>query len=172
VTGFEVSSAQRKKIKGMRCLYCGAEAPDPAHVWQRSRGGCDHPDCVVPLCRECHDRYDERLSPRIDILPQLISGRFWVELAHPTLEHRVSPTALVARLCGKDGSDPMEIVKPLLSQLRQHRQATESRLGLIAAASRRAEPGELMMGPDRLLYEVAEEVEHELAANGLLESHP
>jgi hypothetical protein len=44
----------------------------------RSLGGCDHPKCVVPLCRRCHRAYDAR---RLDLLPHL-EPCFRAELAH------------------------------------------------------------------------------------------
>jgi len=43
-----------------------------------SLGGCDHPACVVPLCRPCHGRYDRG---ELDLLPAL-EPRFRAELAH------------------------------------------------------------------------------------------
>jgi hypothetical protein len=47
----------------------------------RSLGGCDHPDCVVPLCRSCHRAYDRG---ELDLLPYLEPG-FRAELAHGLL---------------------------------------------------------------------------------------
>jgi len=44
----------------------------------RSLGGCEHPDCVVPLCRLCHRAYD---TGRLDLLPHL-EPRWRAELAH------------------------------------------------------------------------------------------
>ena len=46
----------------------GWDGVDPAHVIPRGMGGCDHEDCIVPLCRGCHRMYDEG---RKDILPLL-----------------------------------------------------------------------------------------------------
>jgi hypothetical protein len=37
----------------------------------RSLGGCDEPDCVVPLCRVHHRRYDRG---QLDLLPYLEPG--------------------------------------------------------------------------------------------------
>lgn len=45
-------------------------------------GGCDSPDCVVPLCRFHHDRYDR---DGFDLLPAL-EKRYRRELAH-AVEH-------------------------------------------------------------------------------------
>jgi hypothetical protein len=44
----------------------------------RSLGGCDDPDCCVPLCRSCHRRYDRG---ELDLLAQL-EPRYRAELAH------------------------------------------------------------------------------------------
>jgi hypothetical protein len=44
----------------------------------RALGGCDHPDCVVPLCREHHRRYD---LGQLALLPYL-EPRFRAELQH------------------------------------------------------------------------------------------
>lgn len=66
--GFSASKAQRAKVDGETCRRCGAPFVDPAHVVDRSLGGCDDEDCVCPLCRRCHRLYDEG---RIDILPLL-----------------------------------------------------------------------------------------------------
>ncbi len=78
------SKAQRLKVSGLPCLVCGArDGVDPAHVTPRARGGCDHPDCVVPLCRfRCHRAFDDG---RLDLLPYL-EPRHRAELAH-ALQH-------------------------------------------------------------------------------------
>ena len=47
----------------------------------RSLGGCDHPDCVAPLCRPCHRVYDRR---ELDLLPYL-EPRHRAELAQGLL---------------------------------------------------------------------------------------
>jgi cytochrome c553 len=44
----------------------------------RSLGGCDHPDCIVRLCRRCHRAYDRG---ELDLLPHL-EPRYRAELAH------------------------------------------------------------------------------------------
>jgi HNH endonuclease len=60
--------AQRAKVAGRECLVCGWRPADPAHLVPRSPGGCDHPDCVVPLCRTHHRRYDRG---QLDLLSHL-----------------------------------------------------------------------------------------------------
>jgi hypothetical protein len=72
------SPAQRAKVAGRACLVCGQRPVDPAHLVPRSLGGCDHPDCVVPLCRVHHRRYDRG---ELDLLPYL-EPRFRAELQH------------------------------------------------------------------------------------------
>lgn len=68
------SRPQRIKVRAEgRCRVCGlpdtVTTIDPAHVADRSLGGCDQPDCTVPLCRAvCHPAYDEG---RLDLLPFL-----------------------------------------------------------------------------------------------------
>ncbi|MDP9346045.1 MAG: HNH endonuclease [Actinomycetota bacterium] len=52
------SEAQRETVLGLRCVVCGATPVDPAHLIARAQGGCDHPDCVVALCRAHHRVYD------------------------------------------------------------------------------------------------------------------
>jgi hypothetical protein len=75
------SPAQRAKVAGRACLVCGQRPVDPAHLVPRSLGGCDHPDCVVPLCRTHHRLYDRG---RLDLLSRL-EPRFRAELAHGLL---------------------------------------------------------------------------------------
>jgi hypothetical protein len=72
------SPAQRDKVAGRACLVCGRRPVDPAHLVPRSLGGCDHPDCVVPLCRHHHRIYDHG---ELDLLPHL-EPHFRTELAH------------------------------------------------------------------------------------------
>lgn len=93
------SSAQRAKIKAMgACVVLGStEGVDGAHVWPRGLGGCDSPDCVIPLHRELHNLLDRQ---EIDILGILIAHGLFVEIAHPILAHNVSPLTLLERLTG------------------------------------------------------------------------
>lgn len=77
------SPAQRNKVRDQACAYCRQDGPcDPAHLASKAQGGCDHPDCVVPLCRTHHRLFDTRA---LDLLPAL--EPFWrTELAH-AVEH-------------------------------------------------------------------------------------
>jgi hypothetical protein len=60
----------------------------------RSLGGCDEPDCVVPLDRRCHRAYDRG---ELDLLPYL-EPCFRAELAHALLH--VGLLRLLRRLTG------------------------------------------------------------------------
>lgn len=98
-TAPETSPAQREKVRGRPCAGCGREGHvDPAHVWRRAHGGCDHPDCVIPLCRTCHRAFDQG---ELDLLSRFADSEAWaVEQAHPILEHGVGLVELVRRLSG------------------------------------------------------------------------
>jgi hypothetical protein len=72
------SEEQRVKVAGRACLVCGRRPVDPAHLVSRSLGGCDEPNCVVPLCRRCHRDYDRG---ELDLLPHL-EPRCRAEVAH------------------------------------------------------------------------------------------
>lgn len=72
------SSLQRAKARE-GCRVTGAQHADPAHVVDRSLGGCDDPLCVVPLSRIVHDAYDRG---EVDLLPYLS----YAEQAH-AVEH-------------------------------------------------------------------------------------
>jgi integrase len=88
-TGFAASPAQREAVAGHRCIVCGAEGVDPAHVVSRALGGCDEAACVVPLCRRCHGAYDEH---RLNLLPHLEPD--WRE----QLAHAVAHVGVVGAL--------------------------------------------------------------------------
>jgi hypothetical protein len=86
------SPAQRREVAPQGCLACGGRPWDPAHLVPRATGGCDHADCVVPLCRACHRGFDDG---RLELLRHL-EPRFRSELAH-ALSH-ASLAWLVARV--------------------------------------------------------------------------
>jgi len=67
---------------------------EPAHLVPRSLGGCDHPDCVVPLCRVHHRLYDRGA---LDLLPHL-EPQHRSELAHGLLH--VGLIGLLRRVTG------------------------------------------------------------------------
>jgi len=93
------SQAQREKVAGRACIVCGATtAIDPAHVIPRSLGGCDHPDCVVALCRLHHRAYDRG---RLDLVPYLEPG-FRREAAHAVIH--VGLAGALRRIANQRGS--------------------------------------------------------------------
>jgi hypothetical protein len=76
---FGASQAQREKIVGSACVVCRqTKGLTPAHLAPRSQGGCDHPDCVVPLCWTHHRAYD---TGRLELLPHL-EPQWRAEIAH------------------------------------------------------------------------------------------
>jgi hypothetical protein len=95
------SQPQRDKVAGAPCIVCGVTTRiDPAHVIPRSLGGCDHPDCVVALCRLHHRAYDRG---RLDLVPYL-EPRFRGEAAHAVIHvglagalRRIANGALIMR---------------------------------------------------------------------------
>lgn len=92
-SGFTAASpAQQHKVARLACLVCRGRPCDPAHIVPRRHGGCEHPDCVVPLCRTCHRAFDDG---RLELLARLEPG-FRAELAH-ALGH-VSLAWLVRRV--------------------------------------------------------------------------
>jgi hypothetical protein len=63
------TDAQRAAVAGRRCVVCGTDRRiDPAHLIQRSLGGCGDPLCVVPAGRRWHRAYDRG---GLDLLPYL-----------------------------------------------------------------------------------------------------
>lgn len=76
------SAAQRAKIVGSACVVClQTKGLTPAHLAPRTMGGCDEPDCVVPLCWMHHRAYD---TGRLELLPYL--EPVWrTEVAHAVL---------------------------------------------------------------------------------------
>jgi hypothetical protein len=84
---FGASDAQRAKIVGGACVVClQTKGITPANLAPRSLGGCDHPDCVVPLYWLHHRAYDTR---RLELLPHLEPQR------RPEVAHAVSHLGLI-----------------------------------------------------------------------------
>jgi hypothetical protein len=97
----QASPAQRAKVRdSLGCIVTGADPCycDPAHLWPRGMGGCDHPDCVVVLRRDVHRAFDDG---ELDILGELIAHGCWAELAHAVEVHHVDPIALLQRCTGE-----------------------------------------------------------------------
>lgn len=90
------STAQRAKVRDQPCAQCGRRPCDPAHLWPRGRGGCDHPDCVIGLCRLCHRAFDER---RLDLLPIIAMNEYAAERSH--MAAHADLLSCVERLTGR-----------------------------------------------------------------------
>lgn len=92
------SDAQRRKVVDRCCVSCGTpNGCDPAHLWPRSLGGCDDQDCVIPLCRECHEDFDRGL---VDLEPVLALPQFAAERSH--MASHASFARCVRRLNGQN----------------------------------------------------------------------
>ena len=91
------SKAQRAKVRERGSIISGEWPCDAAHLTPRAWGGCEHPDCVIPLTRLEHRAFDDG---RLDVLGALIAHGCWAELAHAVLEHHVDPIALIQRCTG------------------------------------------------------------------------
>lgn len=78
------AKAQQEKVRPedggkVWCVACVANG-DRAHVGQAAHGlpltlwGCDHPDCVIPLCEHHHPQYDGHAGEtRLVLFPALLS---------------------------------------------------------------------------------------------------
>lgn len=105
--GMAASPEQRKKVRNLPCVVCGQSSGfdigdgggsfvvDPAHLLSRASGGCEHADCVVPLCRADHRAFDHH---ELDLLPALVDRGYFKEMAHMIEVHELSPFAVVERL--------------------------------------------------------------------------
>lgn len=87
------SPAQREKVRTESCIVCGQPGTDPAHLVPRSLLGCDSALCVLPLCRTCHQAYDQGA---LDLEPYLI-GTHIPELQH-ALEHTNGSVSRLLRI--------------------------------------------------------------------------
>ena len=84
------TAAQRAAVAGHACIVCGTTfRVDPAHLVNRSLGGCGDALCVVPLCR-FHHRANDR--GELDLLPYLEPA--W----RPQLAHAVGHVGLIGAL--------------------------------------------------------------------------
>lgn len=91
------SKEQRAKVAERVSIISATGPCDPCHLVPRSHGGCDHPDCVIPLTREEHRAFDDGT---LDILPYLIAHSMWAELGHAITEHHYDPIRLAERCTG------------------------------------------------------------------------
>lgn len=53
-TLFGVVKSQQHGFEGYQCRYCGKAAEAVDHAWPRSRGGDDHSNNLVPVCKACN----------------------------------------------------------------------------------------------------------------------
>lgn len=89
------SKEQRKKVAGRLCVECGAAGCDPAHLTARAQGGCECAECVIPLCRFCHRKFDTGF---LDLEPIIALPEFAIERAHMALH--MSYRSAIKRLNG------------------------------------------------------------------------
>lgn len=89
--GFAATDQQRRKMKTAVCVNCRRPGVDPAHLVPKSLAAqrCHDALCVIPLCRLCHDAYDDG---GLDILASL--ERWW----RPELGHAVAHIGLLPTL--------------------------------------------------------------------------
>lgn len=116
--GFAASPAQQKKAREGACIVTGAEAirgaiVDPAHLAARGgHGGCDHPDCVVPLVRHIHEPFD---NEGFNLLPYLCPHNapdtYAAEIVHALAHYDYSLTRLIHRLSGERHLPESEILR-------------------------------------------------------------
>lgn len=101
--GFAASKAQQDKVRGLPCVVCGRDGyeaqVDPAHVYPRRLAPCDCADGVVPLCRDCHARYEDPNQP-FDLLPALITCGYRAELVHAVVAHEAPLLHLLEQVTG------------------------------------------------------------------------
>lgn len=95
------STEQREKVASEACVVCARDRYDvridPAHLWPRGRGGCDHHLCVLPLCAEHHRAYDDG---KLDMLTLVVTDwpRYKPEFDHAT--SHADPVSVMQRLAG------------------------------------------------------------------------
>jgi hypothetical protein len=103
------SPAQRAKAAAERfCWGCGRERSDwlvldPAHFCSRAKGGCDHADCVVVLCRAgdgsgCHRSWDDGDLDLLRVCSRDYERRWAAECSHAATH--LTPVQVVERLAG------------------------------------------------------------------------
>jgi 5-methylcytosine-specific restriction endonuclease McrA len=85
------------------CRYCGAVARTADHVTPRSRGGADHPDNLVAVCRSCNK------AAGASVFTEFEAKRAWIRQHRkiidppatlPSAKRTKAPTAVNRRLTG------------------------------------------------------------------------
>lgn len=90
------SKEQRAKVRDAVSIVSGQPGCDPAHLVDRSLGGCDDPLCVVPLTRTEHRAFE---AGELDLVPHLLRADCIAEMQH-ALGHLRSPFRLIHKLSG------------------------------------------------------------------------
>jgi hypothetical protein len=85
-----------KRNAGVSIVSGASEGLDAAHLCPRGLGGCDDPDCTIPLTRYEHTMFDKG---KLDLLPYLVPGHV-DEIAHALHHYRGDVPALLERLTG------------------------------------------------------------------------
>lgn len=115
----------------------------------------------LPKLREHH-----RQEMREELIEELLGDerpleRFafdgkWLQAALDVITEGDAPCAGCELPALREKADQRD---KLLSAIKQHRNATESRLRLLAAGARQPESSDLMLKPDRDLYQLADSIE-------------
>lgn len=92
------SPEQRAKVKGAVSIVSGEGPCDPAHLVDRSLGGCDDPLCVVPLVRSEHRAFE---AGELDLLPALIAHGLTAEVQHALGHLEGNVIGLLEKLTGE-----------------------------------------------------------------------
>ncbi len=85
-----------KRSAGVSIVSGASHGLDAAHLCSRALGGCDHPDCTIPLTREEHRAFD---AGELDLLRYLVPHHV-DEIAHALHHYRGDLVALLERLTG------------------------------------------------------------------------
>jgi hypothetical protein len=85
-----------KRAAGVSIVSGASQGLDAAHLCSRALGGCDDPDCTIPLTREEHRAFD---AGELDLLRYLIPHHV-DEIAHALHHYNGNLIGLVERLTG------------------------------------------------------------------------
>lgn len=97
LAGWRAVVAQVRERAKDRCEIHGYHpGTDPHHVQFRSRGGADHPDNVIWLCRHAHDMVSAAYARGRLEIRALGGGRFEWTIVKKTRKHSTEWTLLEA----------------------------------------------------------------------------